>query len=77
MEDIDLRVLVTRAELEGLIEDLVERVPQPINDALVAAGVDMSLIEHLVIVGGATRVPAVQEKLQVRCSVMLLGDILE
>lgn len=64
MEDIDLRVMVKRSDLERLIEDLVIRSSQPLNDALAAAGLDMSVIDQLVLVGGATRVPAVQEHLQ-------------
>ncbi|KAF2362863.1 Heat shock protein 70 family [Trinorchestia longiramus] len=64
MEDIDLRVLVTRAEFEELIEDLVLRSSQPVNDALAMAGVDMSVVDQLVLVGGSTRVPAVQDHLQ-------------
>ena len=65
MEDIDLKVLVTRADLEGIIADLVERCTQPISDALVAAGMDKTAIDQLVLVGGSTRVPIVQEKIQV------------
>ena len=65
MEDIDLRVLVTRAEFEELVKDLVESSWQPVNDALVSAGLDMSAIDQMLLVGGATRVPAVQDLLQV------------
>ena len=65
MEDIDLRVTVTRAEFEGLISDLAERSTDPIQDALAASQLDKTAIDQLVLFGGSTRVPLIQEKLQV------------
>eukprot|EP00066_Takifugu_rubripes_P028179 XP_011617445.1 PREDICTED: hypoxia up-regulated protein 1 [Takifugu rubripes] len=63
MDDIDFKSKVTRAEFENLCVDLFERVPQPVKDALSAAEMTMNEIEQVILVGGATRVPKVQEVL--------------
>ncbi|TNM84621.1 hypothetical protein fugu_008799 [Takifugu bimaculatus] len=63
MDDIDFKSKVTRAEFENLCADLFERVPQPVKDALSAAEMTMNEIEQVILVGGATRVPKVQEVL--------------
>uniref|UniRef100_A0AAJ7SIN8 Hypoxia up-regulated protein 1 n=1 Tax=Petromyzon marinus TaxID=7757 RepID=A0AAJ7SIN8_PETMA len=61
--DHDLRVKVTRSEFESLCSDLFERVAQPVQDALHNAQMTMAEVDHVIIVGGATRVPKVQEAL--------------
>ncbi|XP_040181365.1 hypoxia up-regulated protein 1 [Rana temporaria] len=61
MDDIDFRTKVTRQELEELCEDLFERVPIPVQKALSGAEMNMDEIDQVIIVGGATRVPKVQE----------------
>ncbi|KAM6907533.1 hypoxia up-regulated protein 1 [Xenentodon cancila] len=63
MDDIDFKAKVTRAEFEELCADLFERVPHPVHDALKAAEMKMDEIEQVILVGGSTRVPKVQEVL--------------
>ncbi|KAM9846707.1 hypoxia up-regulated protein 1 [Aulostomus maculatus] len=63
IDDIDFKAKVTRAEFEELCADLFERVPGPVQDALAAAEMTMDDIEHVILVGGSTRVPKVQEVL--------------
>ena len=50
---------VTRAKFEELTKDLLERTKQPFNDVIKEAGVKLSDISHVVLVGGSTRMPAV------------------
>ncbi|KAF9432127.1 hypothetical protein BGZ76_011239 [Entomortierella beljakovae] len=63
MEEIDFRVKVTRAELEGLSQDLFDRVRGPIDTVLKEANMKLSDIQSLVLVGGGVRVPGVQSNL--------------
>lgn len=63
MDDIDFKAKVTRSEFEQLCADLFERVPQPVQDALTCAEMKMDEIEQVILVGGSTRVPKVQEVL--------------
>jgi molecular chaperone DnaK len=50
---------ITRAKFEELTKDLLERTKQPFNDVIKEAGVKLSDIAHVVLVGGSTRMPAV------------------
>ena len=50
---------ITRAKFEELTKDLLERTKQPFNDVIKEAGVKVSDIAHVVLVGGSTRMPAV------------------
>jgi molecular chaperone DnaK len=59
-----LDLQLTRAKLEELVADLLERTVGPTKQALADAGIDASGIEHVVLVGGMTRMPAVQEKVK-------------
>src|SRR6059036_2847150 len=52
---------LTRAKLEQLVGDLVERTKGPVQQALKDAGISPSDIDEVVLVGGQTRMPAVQE----------------
>ena len=52
---------VTRAKFEELTKDLIERTRKPFNDVIKEAGVKVSDIAHVVLVGGSTRMPAVTE----------------
>jgi molecular chaperone DnaK len=52
---------LTRAKLEQLVEDLVERSVEPCKKALSDAGVTISQINEVVLVGGQTRMPRIQE----------------
>jgi molecular chaperone DnaK len=59
-----LDLQLTRAKLEELAHDLLERTVQPTKQALADAGIDSSGIDHVVLVGGMTRMPAVQAKVK-------------
>ncbi|XP_032328359.1 hypoxia up-regulated protein 1 isoform X2 [Camelus ferus] len=63
MDDVDFKAKVTRAEFEELCADLFERVPRPVQQALQSAQMNLDEIEQVILVGGATRVPKVQEVL--------------
>jgi len=57
-----LVVKLTRAKLESLVEDLVERSLEPLKIALKDAGKSTSEIDEIILVGGQTRMPMVQDK---------------
>ena len=52
---------LTRAKFEELTADLLERTKKPFNDVIKEAGVKLSEVAHVVLVGGSTRMPAVVE----------------
>ena len=56
-----LNVSLTRAKLESLVEDLLERTKGPMEKALKDAGLSRSNIDEVILVGGMTRMPKVQE----------------
>jgi molecular chaperone DnaK len=56
-----LNYVLTRRELESLVEDLIQRTIDPVTDALKAAGVTAQQIDEVVLVGGQTRMPKVVE----------------
>lgn len=56
-----LNIRVTRAKLESLVEDLIERTVEPCKVALKDAGLKMSDIDEVILVGGQTRMPKVQD----------------
>ncbi len=55
---------LTRAKFEQLIADLVKRTIEPCQTALKAAGLSKSDIDEIILVGGSTRIPAVQEAVE-------------
>ena len=55
---------LTRAKFEQLIDDLVKRTIKPCGTALKAAGLSTSDIDEVILVGGSTRIPAVQEAVE-------------
>ena len=57
-----LNVKVTRAKLESLVEELVKRSLEPCRTALADADLSASEIDEVILVGGQTRMPMVQEK---------------
>ena len=59
-----LLISLTRAKLEQLVEDLVERTAAPCKQALKDAGVNPEDIDEVILVGGQTRMPAVIEKVR-------------
>ena len=58
---IHLDETLTRAKFEELTSDLLERTKKPFRDVMAEAGVTVSEIDHVVLVGGSTRMPAVTE----------------
>lgn len=56
-----LNVKISRAKLESLVEDLVNRTIEPCRTALKDAGIDASKIDDVILVGGQTRMPMVQK----------------
>jgi molecular chaperone DnaK len=56
-----LQVKLTRAKLEQLVDDLLQRTMGPVKQALADAGVDPRKIDEVVLVGGSTRMPKVQQ----------------
>ena len=61
---LHLEVTLTRAKFEELSSDLVERTMGPTRQALSDAGLSTSEIDRVILVGGSTRIPAVQEAIK-------------
>jgi molecular chaperone DnaK len=59
-----LNIKLTRAKLESLVEDLIERTIAPCRTAIKDAGISVSDINDVILVGGQTRMPKVQEKVK-------------
>ena len=57
-----LNVKISRAKLESLVEDLVERTIKPCREALKDAGIDESKVDDVILVGGQSRMPLVQRR---------------
>ncbi len=58
---LHLQKKLTRSEFQKLTETLLDRCKGPFNQAIKDAGIDVSAVDHIVLVGGSTRMPAVQE----------------
>jgi molecular chaperone DnaK len=56
-----LQIKLTRAKFEQLVDDLLQRTMAPVKQALADAGVDPKKIDEVVLVGGSTRMPKVQQ----------------
>ncbi|QAU33606.1 molecular chaperone DnaK [Janthinobacterium sp. 17J80-10] len=61
---VHLNLKMTRAKLESLVEDLVARTIEPCRTAIKDAGVKVSDIDDIILVGGQTRMPMVQDKVR-------------
>ncbi|QSG12159.1 Chaperone DnaK (HSP70) [Halapricum desulfuricans] len=61
---VHLEESITRAKFESLTEDLIERTVEPTEQALEDAGYDKSDIDEVLLVGGSTRMPQVQEQVE-------------
>ncbi len=59
-----LNIKLTRAKLESIVEDLIERTVEPCKKAMADAGINPSDISEVILVGGMTRMPKVQEKVK-------------
>ena len=59
-----LNIKITRAKLEGLVSDLLDNLEGPCRTALKDAGLSPEKIDEVILVGGMTRMPAVQERVK-------------
>ena len=59
-----LNIKLTRAKLESLVDDLIERTIAPCRTAIKDAGISVSDIQDVILVGGMSRMPKVQEKVK-------------
>ncbi len=59
-----LNTILTRREFERMVEDLIQKTIDPVNDALKAAGLRPGQIDEVVLVGGQTRMPKVVDAVQ-------------
>jgi molecular chaperone DnaK len=59
-----LNIKLTRAKLESLVEELIDRTMAPCQTAIKDAGVKLSDIDDIILVGGMTRMPKVQDKVK-------------
>ncbi len=59
-----LNIKITRAKLEGLVSDLLDKLEGPCRVALKDAGLSAGAINEVILVGGMTRMPAVQERVK-------------
>ncbi|KAF9025396.1 heat shock protein 70 [Hymenopellis radicata] len=64
MNDIDAASKLTREEYEGLIADVLERIPAPLERAVAESGLTLDQIDAIELIGGSTRIPAVRSKIQ-------------
>ena len=62
-----LNLTLSRAKFEDLVNDLVARTIQPCMQAIKDAGVSKSEIDEVILVGGSTRIPKIQEKVKEIC----------
>ena len=58
---LHLDVKITRSEFQRMTQDLLDRTKKPFQDAIADAGIAVGAIDHVVLVGGSTRMPAVGE----------------
>jgi len=64
MDDLDFKVMVKRSEFEELCSDILnENIVQPVIDAIESSGVGLNEIDQIILFGGNTRVPKVQQVL--------------
>lgn len=61
---VHLNLKITRAKLESLVEELITRTIEPCRTAIKDAGIKVSDIDDIILVGGMTRMPKVQEKVK-------------
>ena len=59
-----MNINLSRAKFESLVDDLIQRSVQPCLDAIKDAGVSASQIDEVILVGGSSRIPKVQEKVK-------------
>ncbi|MEN6437933.1 MAG: molecular chaperone DnaK [Syntrophobacter sp.] len=59
-----MTIKLTRAKLESMVEDLIDKLLPPMEQALKDAGIARNSIDEVILVGGMTRMPRVQQKVQ-------------
>ncbi len=59
-----LNVSLSRSKFEQMVDDLIERTMEPMEKALADAGLDPSEIDEVILVGGSTRIPKIQDKVR-------------
>ncbi len=59
-----LNVSLSRSKFEQMVDDLIERTMEPMKKALADAGLDPSEIDEVILVGGSTRIPKIQDKVR-------------
>ncbi|XP_017064235.1 hypoxia up-regulated protein 1 [Drosophila eugracilis] len=64
LEDIDFKLAVTREKLEQICEDLWPRATKPLEQALASSHLSLDVINQVILFGGGTRVPRVQETIK-------------
>src|SRR5439155_655999 len=69
-----LNIKLTRAKLESLVDELIARTIEPCKVAIKDAGVSVNDIQDVILVGGMTRMPKVQEKVKEFFGNKLLGE---
>ena len=60
---VDVKYTLTREQFEGMVQDLIARIVELVNDTLSGAGVEPEQVQDVVLVGGMTRVPAIRKAL--------------
>ena len=73
-KDIDFKAHITREDFVKMNEDLTERILAPLQSVLEERGLEPKDVDQLVILGGCTRIPIVQQKLREfmkRCTIVL------
>lgn len=63
-ETVHLDITLTRAQFQDLVNDLIERTVIPVQNALHDAGISAAKLDRVLLVGGSTRIPAVQDKVR-------------
>lgn len=63
MEDVDFSTKLLRSDLELICEDVFNRIPGVVEQAVLAANIGIDELQQIIIIGGGTRIPKVQEKL--------------
>jgi molecular chaperone DnaK len=63
-EAVHLDITLTRTQFNHLVKDLIERTAGPVQNALNDAGISASELGRVLLVGGSTRIPAVQDKVR-------------
>jgi len=70
-----LNVTLTRAQLEQLVQGLIERTVEPCRQAMADAGLKATDIDEVILVGGQTRMPAVREKIKSTFGKLLVMEL--